>query len=256
MRGWTFTRRAIPIVALFAIWEIVSGVVLPAVNPHLVLLMPPPSKVIAAAGDLLNRGVFLTHIGASVMRWSVGVGLALLIAIPLGLAMGISRIVDDIFDPIVTLLRPIPPLAVIPLSILWFGIGNTQNAFIIFLAAFWPALIATISGVKRVDRVLVWATLNLGASRLMIIRDVIIPGAMSSVMTGVRLSLGIGWVGLVAAELVASTSGLGYMIDESRQLLASDRVILGMFTIGLLGLGTDVAARAVEQRFSTWTRET
>ena len=129
------------------------------------------------------------------------------------------------------------------------------SSALIFLGAFWPALIATISGVRRVDKVLVWATLNLGATRAMVIRDVIIPGAMSSVMTGVRLSLGIGWVALVAAELVASTSGLGYMIDESRQLLASDRVILGMFTIGLLGLATDVAARLVEQRFSKWTRE-
>ena len=255
MNGLAIIRRGIPIVLLFLIWEAVSGYILPAFRPHLVLLMPPPSKVIAAGGELLQRGVLLSHIWASLLRWAIGVGLGIVIAIPLGLAMGLSKVVNDIFDPIVTLLRPIPPLAVIPLSILWFGIGDTQNAFIIFLGAFWPALIATISGVRRVDKVLVWATLNLGATRAMVIRDVIIPGAMSSVMTGVRLSLGIGWVALVAAELVASTSGLGYMIDESRQLLASDRVILGMFTIGLLGLATDVAARLVEQRFSKWTRE-
>ena len=254
-RAAILARRALPIVLLFAIWEAVSGYLLPAVNPHLVLLMPPPSKVITAAGDLLARGVLINHVLASLARWAIGVGLGVLLAIPLGLAMGLSKLVNDIFDPIVTLLRPIPPLAVIPLSILWFGIGNTQNAFIIFLGAFWPTLVATISGVRRVDKVLIWVALNLGATRAMVIRDVIVPGAMSSVMTGVRISLGIGWVALVAAELVASTSGLGYLIDESRQLLASDRVILGMFTIGLLGLGTDVAARAVEQRFSRWTRE-
>lgn len=249
-------RRVAPILVLIAIWQTVSGYLLPAISPHLVILMPPPSQVIAAAADLLARGVLIGHILASLRRWITGVGLAILTAFPLGLFMGLSRIVNDVFDPVVTLLRPIPPLAVIPLSILWFGIGDTQNSFIIFLGAFWPTLLSTISGVKRVDRVLVWATLNLGATRSQVIRDVIIPGSMSSVMTGIRLSIGIGWVALVAAELVASTSGLGYMIDESRQLLASDRVILGMFTIGFLGLGTDLVARFVERRLTKWTRGT
>jgi ABC-type nitrate/sulfonate/bicarbonate transport system permease component len=253
---WANARRIVPILILLAIWEMVSGYLLPAINPHLVILMPPPSKVISAGGELLARGVLIEHTLASLKRWTIGVGLAILTAFPLGLSMGISKIVNDVFDPVVTLLRPIPPLAVIPLSILWFGIGDTQNSFIIFLGAFWPTLLGTISGVRRVDRVLIWATLNLGATRLRVIRDVVIPSAMSSVMTGIRLSIGIGWVALVAAELVASTSGLGYLIDESRQLLASDRVILGMFTIGLLGLGTDVAARSLERRFTKWTRGT
>jgi ABC-type nitrate/sulfonate/bicarbonate transport system permease component len=226
------------------------------IGPHLAILMPPPSKVITAGGEMLARGVLIEHTLASLKRWAIGVGLAIVVAFPLGVLMGVSRLANEIFDPLVTLLRPIPPLAVIPLSILWFGIGDTQNSFIIFLGAFWPTLLNTISGVRGVDRVLVWATLNLGASPIAVIRDVVIPSAMASVMTGVRLSIGIGWVALVAAELVASTSGLGYMIDESRQLLASDRVILGMFTIGLLGLATDMAARAVERHFMKWTRGT
>jgi ABC-type nitrate/sulfonate/bicarbonate transport system permease component len=234
----------------------VSGYLLPAINPHMVILMPPPSKVITAGGEMLARGVLIEHTLGSLKRWTIGVGLAIAVAFPLGLLMGLSRVANEIFDPIVTLLRPIPSLAVIPLSILWFGIGDTQNCFIIFIGAFWPTLLSTISGVKRVDRVLVWATLNLGASPAAVIRDVVIPSAMSSVMTGVRLSIGVGWVSLVAAELVASTSGLGYMIDESRQLLASDRVILGMFMIGLLGLATDMAARAFERYFMKWTRGT
>ena len=253
---FAFARRVVPILILLAIWEMVSGYLLPAINPHLVILMPPPSKVISAGGEMLARGVLVDHTLASLKRWGIGVGLAILTAFPLGLFMGISKIVNEVFDPVVTLLRPIPPLAVIPLSILWFGIGDVQNSFIIFLGAFWPTLLNTISGVRRVDKILVWATLNLGATRWAVIRDVVIPSAMSSVMTGIRLSIGIGWVALVAAELVASTSGLGYMIDESRQLLASDRVILGMFTIGLLGLATDVAARSLERRFSKWTRGT
>lgn len=253
---FAFARRVVPILILLAIWEMVSGYLLPAINPHLVILMPPPSKVISAGGEMLARGVLIDHTLASLKRWGIGVGLAILTAFPLGLFMGISKIVNEVFDPVVTLLRPIPPLAVIPLSILWFGIGDVQNSFIIFLGAFWPTLLNTISGVRRVDKILVWATLNLGATRWAVIRDVVIPSAMSSVMTGIRLSIGIGWVALVAAELVASTSGLGYMIDESRQLLASDRVILGMFTIGLLGLATDVAARSLERRFSKWTRGT
>jgi ABC-type nitrate/sulfonate/bicarbonate transport system permease component len=152
----------------------------------------------------------------------------------------------------VNALRPIPPLAWIPISILWFGIGDAQNAFIIWLCAFFPILLNTTAGVKAIDPLHVRAALCLGATRMPLFRRIILNGALPSIVTGLRIGLGIGWMGLVAAELVAAPSGLGYLISDARSLLATDVVVVGMATIGLLGLLIDIGMRRVARALLPW----
>jgi ABC-type nitrate/sulfonate/bicarbonate transport system permease component len=178
--------------------------------------------------------------------------MAALVAIPLGVGIALWEWVEDTADPVVEFLRPIPPIAWIPLGILWFGIGDAQNMFIIFLGAFFPILLNTIAGVRRVDRTLVWGALTLGGRRAQIIREIVLPGALPLILTGLRIGLGVGWMALVAAELVAARSGLGFMIQSARYAFLTERVILGMAVIGLLGLAMDRAMRGVQQRLAPW----
>ena len=229
------------------LWQLIS-----VSDPGLAQTLPPPSRVLAAGWRVLASGDLLAHIGASLVRVLGGFAMAALVAIPLGIGIALWEWVDDIADPVVELLRPIPPIAWIPLGILWFGIGDAQNMFIIFLGAFFPILLNTIAGVRRVDRTLVWGALTLGGRRAQIIREIVLPGALPLILTGLRIGLGVGWMALVAAELVAARSGLGFMIQSARYAFLTDRVILGMAVIGLLGLAMDRAMRGVQHRLAPW----
>jgi len=177
---------------------------------------------------------------------------AVSVGIPVGVGIGLSPLFEDIVDPLVEFLRPIPPIAWIPLGILWFGIGDTQNMFIIFLGAFFPVVLNTLSGARAVDRSLVWAALTLGGSRGQIIKEIVLPGALPLILTGCRIGLGVGWMALVAAELVAARSGLGFMIQSARYALATQRVILGMAVIGVLGLLMDRGMLWLERHAVPW----
>src|SRR5260370_4256921 len=164
-------------------------------------------------------------------------------AVPLGIAMGWWKRVEAQVDPIAEMLRPVPPLAWIPLSILWFGIGDTQNEYIIFLAAFFPVVLNSMAGARDVDTYLVRAGLSLGARRRDLFLTVVLPASLPNIFTGLRVGLGIGWMALVAGELVAAPTGLGYMINNARTLFRSDYILLGMVLIGLLGLLLDFLMR-------------
>jgi ABC-type nitrate/sulfonate/bicarbonate transport system permease component len=177
-----------------------------------------------------------------------------LIAIPLGVAMGWWKRVHDQLDPLVEMLRPIPPLAWIPLSILWFGVGDTQNQFIILLGIFFPILLNTITGVKSVEPNLVRAARCMGASEAAVLRRVVLLAALPQIVTGIRIGLGVGWMALVAAELVGANSGLGFLINDARTLLRTDIVIVGMITIGVVGLALDLMIRALSGRLLPWSR--
>src|SRR5205085_1462415 len=152
-------------------------------------------------------------------------------------------------------LRPIPPLAWIPLSILWFGIGDMQNQFIIFLGMFFPILLNTIAGVKNIEPNLIRAARCLGANEARMLRRVVLRAALPQIITGVRIGLGVGWMALVAAELVGANSGLGFLINDARTVLRTDYVIVGMATIGLVGLAIDRAIRTAAARMLPWSRE-
>ena len=175
-------------------------------------------------------------------------------AIPLGIAMGWSKVVNEQVDPLVEVLRPVPPLAWIPLSILWFGIGDVQNQFIIFLGIFFPVLLNTIMGVRNIEPNLVRAARCLGASEIRVLRRIVLPAALPQIVTGIRVGLGVGWMALVAAELVGANSGLGFLINDARTLLRTDIVIVGMITIGVVGLLIDRTIRVSGRRLMPWSR--
>jgi ABC-type nitrate/sulfonate/bicarbonate transport system permease component len=163
-------------------------------------------------------------------------------------------IVEEQLDPVMEILRPVPPLAWIPLSILWFGIGNTQNEFIIFLGIFFPILLNTITGVKGIEPSLVRAARCLGAPEWKILWRIVLRAALPQILTGVRIGLGVGWMALVAAELVGAISGLGFMINDARTVLRTDYILVGMATIGLVGLCIDRTIRLVMRKLLPWSR--
>jgi ABC-type nitrate/sulfonate/bicarbonate transport system permease component len=241
--------------AFLVIWEAVS-IYGQRINPQLDVMLPPPTAVISGAAELLHRGVLFTHIFDSLYRVLLAVGAGTVLGVPLGLAMGWSPRFRAAVDPLLEFVRPIPPLAWIPLSILWFGIGDTQIVYIIFLAAFFPIVLNAMAGARDVDTYLLRAGLSLGASRRDVFRTVVLPAALPQIFTGMRIGLGIGWMALVAGELVAAPSGLGYMINNARTLFRSDYILLGMVLIGVLGLVLDFLMRRLARLLMPWYRGT
>ncbi len=240
------------LVGILIVWQLVCGVILPKTNPDFTAILPPPSLVLEQAVKLIANGKLFIHILKSMERVLIAFIVACVLAIPLGIAIGWWKRCEDMVDPLMEILRPIPPLAWIPLGILWFGIGDTQNIFIIFLGVFFPVLVNTIAGVKAVDKTLIWGALTLGANQRQIFREIVFPGSLPFILTGLRVGLGVGWMCLVAAELVASTRGLGFMIQDARYLLLTERVILGMLVIGLLGYFMDRGMRYLQWRLLPW----
>ena len=236
--------------ALIAAWWAVSTY---ALDKSTRALLPPPQEVAAAAWELTKSGELWKHLKDSLKRELVAFLWATL-AIPLGIAMGWWKAVEDQVDPIVEVLRPVPPLAWIPLSILWFGIDDTQNEFIIFLGCFFPILLNTIAGVKGVEPNLVRAARCLGAGEAKILWRVVLRAALPQIITGIRVGLGVGWMALVAAELVGANSGLGFLINDARTVLRTDYVIVGMATIGVVGLAIDRVIRVVSARMMPWSQ--
>ena len=237
------------LLALIFLWEYIS-----TTTPSLALQLPPPSEILSATLELLKKGQLQTDMMASLSRVAKALLAALLVGIPLGAALGGSRKFSWSVEPVVNFFRPIPPLAWIPLSILWFGIGDEQNEFIIFLAAVFPILINTMEGVRDVERQLVRAARTLGASRPAIALTVVLPAALPQMFVGLRVGTGIAWMALVAGELVAATNGLGYLINQGRYLFRSDYVIVGMVAIGPIGLLLDGAIRLLQRILMPWWR--
>lgn len=247
--GARLRRLALPLV-LLVVWQLISTRVLDETTRA---LLPPPTKVAAAAWELIASGELLRHLFDSLRREFVAF-LWSLVAIPLGIAMGWWRGFNEQVDSLVEVLRPIPPLAWIPLSILWFGVGDLQNEFIIFLGIFFPILLNTINGVRGVEPNLVRAARCLGSHEGTVLSQVVLRAALPQIVTGIRIGLGVGWMALVAAELVGASSGLGFLINDARTILRTDVVIVGMITIGLVGLLLDLLIRRVAGRLLPWSR--
>jgi NitT/TauT family transport system permease protein len=185
-----------------------------------------------------------------VVGFAVGAGLAL----PLGLAMGASRIAYSWMNPLVQLLRPIPPIAYIPLSMLWFGLGNPPAIFLIAIGAFFPVLMNTIAGVRQVDGIYLRAARNLGAGGSTMFRRVILPAAVPYILTGMRIGVGTAFIVVIVSEMIAVNNGLGFRINEAREYFWSDKIIAGMITIGLLGLSIDWAMNKLNNHLLRWHR--
>lgn len=217
-----------PIAGVFAIWWLVSEI-----GDWPSYLFPSPITVAETAWSLIASGVLLDYLVASVGRLLLGCVVGFMLAVPLGVAIGTSRFCDRLFSPIVSLTQPIPGIAWIPLAILWFGLGPTAVGFIIFLSAFFPIIMNTVTGVRTISPEHLRASKVFLFTPRMMLLDVILPGALPYIVTGTRLGFGYGWRALVAGEMIAAGSGLGYMIFEARNFLRTDEVIVGMLTIGL-----------------------
>jgi len=246
-------RFFIPLL-LILIWQGLSSIqIIPSYK------LPSPIEILLGFKDLLFIGVppgnlLHNHMLYSLYRVVLGYAIAALLAIPLGLLMGWSPGLLRMIRPLFELVRPIPPLAWIPIAILWFGIGIKSAAFIIFLGAFFPILLNTISGVLSIPPILVEAARTLHAKEKDIFLKVLLPGAVPSIFVGMRIGIGIGWMTLVAAEFtgVKEGYGLGYMIMTARDIQRPDEILAGMFVIGVIGLLIDIGLRATESRMIRW----
>ena len=228
-------------------WSLASG--LRWVNP---VLMPSPFDVARAAAAAIADGSLVHNTLASLRRVLEGFAVAMLVAVPLGAFMGISRTLRGLVEPLIELLRPVPPIAFIPLAILWFGIGELSKVMIIAYGAFFPIFVNTMSGFRDVDRVHVRAAQTLGAGRYRLFMDVVLPSAFPQIVTGARLGMGMAFIVLVAAELVASSEGLGYLINDARFSFRTDQIFVGIITIGLLGLLLNRGLLETERRLLHW----
>ncbi len=191
---------------------------------------------------------------ATVIRVFIGFAIGAGLALPLGLLMGGIDRVYRLFNPLIQVLRPIPPIAYIPLAILWFGLGNPPAFFLISLGAFFPVLMNTISGVRTVDAIYIRAARNLGAGEWTLFRRVMVPAAMPYILTGMRVGIGVAFIVVIVAEMIAVNAGLGYRILEAREYFWSDKIIAGMFSIGVAGLGIDFAMNRLNAWLLRWHR--
>jgi taurine transport system permease protein len=179
-------------------------------------------------------------------------GLAIVIAVPVGVSIGLSRRVRAVIDPLVEFYRPVPPLAYLPLVVIWCGIGELSKIFLIYLAVFAPISIATVQGVRRVEESRIRAALSLGASRWQLVCFVILPSAAPDILTGIRIGLGVGWSTLVAAELIAATRGLGFMIQSAANFLVTDVVLMGILMIGTIAFAFEWGLRKLQRTLLPW----
>lgn len=220
------------------------------------LFLPSPQAVIRKFVDVATEGfagaTLLQHALTSLARVMGAFALACVTAIPIGVLMGVSRLARGIFDPPIEFYRPLPPLAYLPMVIIWFGIGEFSKVYLIFLAIFAPMAIAARSGVRSVSIEQIHAAHSMGATRLQVIRHVILKSALPEIFTGMRIGIGVGWTTLVAGEMVASTRGLGFMVLNAAEFLASDVVVMGIIVIGLFAFTFDLLMRRLETVMVPW----
>ncbi|MGV3661768.1 MAG: ABC transporter permease [Prosthecobacter sp.] len=211
-------------------------------------LFPTPMDVLRGIRELVDKGLLLKYIVASLFRVSWGFGLAVIVGVPLGLVLGWFRPAYQALNPMIQILRPISPIAWIPVAILWFGIADSAPVFLIFLASVFPITVSSMAAVQNMQLVYLRAAQNFGVKGMQLFRRVILPAALPQIITGVRIALGIAWLVVVAAEMIAVNSGLGYLIIDARNAgKRYDLVVAGMVMIGLIGLVLDVLIRQLEK---------
>lgn len=242
---WPGERFWTPAAAIFLfllLWELAARWY---ANPY---LLPGPYRVWLALLETWQGGRLAEHVAVSLYRFGAAYLLAALLALPLGLLLGWAGRLHRAFDPLIQLLRPISPVAWFPLAVLWFKIGDLPAIFIIFIASFFPILLATIAAVRQVDATYLKVALNFGSSRCNLLAKVVVPAAFPYIMAGLHIALGVGWIHLVAGEMLGAQSGLGYFILDARNFLRTDLVIVGMLLVGTLGLLLDRLMARIERR--------
>ncbi len=249
--GASGTISVVTVVGLFVVWFAITNLGL--IKP---LFLPSPQAVFQQFHEYLtgtaNDKPLWQHLVASVLRVSVAFWLAFLTAVPVGIAMGMSRVMRGIFDPPIEFYRPLPPLAYLPLIIIWFGIDETPKVLLIYLACFAPLALAARSGMKSAAQEQINAAYSMGASYRQVILHVILPSALPEILVGMRIAIGFGWTTLVAAEMVAANVGLGQMVLNASNFLRTDIVIMGIVVIGVIAYLFDLLMRWVERRLVPW----
>lgn len=256
---WPLSRQLTLSVAtlavLLAVWWAVAALQL--ISP---LFLPPPDQVLQKLITIAGPQGFMDatlwqHLAASLTRIVIALLAAVLIGVPVGIAMGLNSTVRGILDPLIELYRPVPPLAYLPLMVIWFGIGETSKILLIYLAIFAPVAMSALAGVKSAQQVRIRAARLLGASRAQVLWLVILPGALPEILTGLRIGLGVGWSTLVAAELIAATRGLGFMVQSAGEFLATDVVLAGIAVIAIIAFLLELGLRALQRRLTPWHGE-
>lgn len=256
---WPLPRRLglslLSLTALLALWWLVARLGL--ISP---LFLPPPEQVLHQFITIAGPQGFMDatlwqHLAASLQRILIALTAAALCGVTVGIAMGLSTTVRGMLDPLIKLYRPVPPLAYLPLMVIWFGIGETSEVLLIYLAIFAPVAMATLAGVQGAQQVRLRAARALGATRWQVLWHVILPGALPEILTGLRIGLGVGWSTLVAAELIAATRGVGFMVQAAGEFLATDVVLAGILVIALIAFILELGLRALQRRLTPWHGE-
>jgi taurine transport system permease protein len=249
--GNSATISVVTVIVLLALWFLVTN--MGWIKP---LFLPTPQAVFQQFYEYLtgtaNDKPLWQHLLASVLRVSVAFWLAFVTAVPVGIAMGMNRVVRGIFDPPLEFYRPLPPLAYLPLIIIWFGIGEMPKVLLIFLSCFAPLALAARAGMRSASQEQINAVYSMGANYWQVIRHVILPAALPDIMTGMRIAIGFGWTTLVAAEMVAASVGLGQMVLNASNFLRTDIVIMGIIVIGVIAYTFDLLMRWAEHRLVPW----
>ena len=242
---------AVSVLVLLGIWYFVTarGYISP-------IFLPSPWQVYRQASRYLTDGSLFWHVVTSGRRVLGGFVLAAIVAIPLGIALGTSRTAKALFDPILSIIRPLPSLSWIPLTILWFGIDEGQKYAIVFMGTFASALLYVMESTRRVDPLLIKAAQNLGASRLDVLREVILPGSLPGIISGLKVCLALAWTCVLSAEMVAATHGLGALIWFAKDWNNMALVMVGMVSISITVLVIDSLFRLIEDRILPWERHT
>jgi len=245
-RSLALLSWAVPL-ALVLVWELAAraGWLSPQV-------LPAPSKVAQTAWALIGQGRLLSDLGASLLRAAAGFAIGGSLGFVLGTAVGFSRLAEALLDRSVQMVRAIPFLALLPLVIVWFGVDEGGKVFLVALGVLFPIYINTVLGIRQVDPKLVELGRVTGLSPWALVRRIVLPGALPSILAGVRYALAVAWLALVIAETLATTTGIGYLAMDAREFLRTDVIVLTIVIYALIGVASDAVARALERRQLAW----
>ncbi|RAI57107.1 ABC transporter permease subunit [Roseicella frigidaeris] len=240
-------RRFVVPVLLLLLWQLAAQSGLVSTR-----LLAPPSAIAAAAWQLIASGELGYHLAVSLQRVAIGLSIALVAGVSLGLLAGLSRLGEDLVDATLQMLRALPFLALVPLLILWLGIGEATKIALVALGAAFPIYLTLFGGIRGVDPKLLEAGRVFGLSRAGVIRHIILPGALPQALVGLRYALGTAWLSLVVGEQINATAGIGYLVMDAREFLRTDIILVGLAIYALLGLGADQLVRMIERKALAW----
>ena len=233
---------------LIVLWEILSkkGIINQSI-------MPAPTRIIRTLKVMLSDGELTTHLGVSAFRVVQGFGIGAVLGIIIGILMGLSQRIDGALKTMVGILRPIPIIAWVPLLILWMGIDEASKVTVIAIGSFWPILLNTIHGIKSVDEKYLEVAKILEKSKVETLIKIVFPAALLSIFTGIRLGIGTAWMSVVGAEMIAAATGIGYLIMYARELSQPDVMLVGVFSIGIIGLLIDFLVMQIQNKLLRWS---